>query len=77
MSRAPLDIIAPVVMYCAMLWWLSRRMSWTRLLAVGAYARRWLGFKGIRQPKFQHLDRWFAELASRPAFALHLGGAMS
>jgi hypothetical protein len=36
MSRAPLDIIAPVVMYCAMLWWLSRRMSWTRLLAVGA-----------------------------------------
>ena len=46
-------------------------------IAVGAYARRWLGFKGIKQPKFPHLERWFAELASRPAFARHLGGAMS
>jgi hypothetical protein len=36
MSRTPLDIIAPVVMYCAMLWWIGRRMSWTRLLAVAA-----------------------------------------
>jgi hypothetical protein len=34
MSRTPLDIVMPVVMYCAMLWWLSRRMSWTRLLAI-------------------------------------------
>jgi hypothetical protein len=34
MSRAPFDIIVPVLMYCAMLWWLSRRMSWTRLLAI-------------------------------------------
>jgi glutathione S-transferase len=46
-------------------------------IAVGAYARRWLGFKGIKQPKFPHLERWFAELASRPAFAKHLGGPMS
>jgi hypothetical protein len=29
-----LHIIVPVVMSCAMLWWVSRRMSWTRLLAV-------------------------------------------
>ena len=36
MSRAPLDIVMPVVMYCAMLWWLSRRMSWTRLLMITA-----------------------------------------
>jgi hypothetical protein len=36
MSRTPLDIIAPIVMYCAMIWWLSRRMSWTRLLTVAA-----------------------------------------
>ena len=36
MSRTPLDIIMPIVMYCAMLWWLSRRMSWTRLLAITA-----------------------------------------
>jgi hypothetical protein len=36
MSRTPFDIVVPVVMYCAMLWWLSRRMSWTRLLAITA-----------------------------------------
>ena len=46
-------------------------------IAVGAYARRWLGFTGIKQPKFAHLERWFAELTTRPAFAKHLGGAMS
>jgi hypothetical protein len=29
-----LDIIVPVVMSCALLWWVSRGMSWTaRLLA--------------------------------------------
>lgn len=36
MSHTPFDIVVPVVMYCAMLWWLSRRMSWTRLLAITA-----------------------------------------
>ena len=36
MSRTPFDIVMPVIMYCAMLWWLSRRMSWTRLLAITA-----------------------------------------
>jgi glutathione S-transferase len=47
-------------------------------IAVGAYARRWLGFKGmIRQPEFPQVERWFAELAGRPAFAKHLGGPMS
>lgn len=29
-----LDIIVPVIMGCAMLWWVSRGMSWTRVLAV-------------------------------------------
>ncbi len=28
------EIIVPVVMGCAMLWWVSRRMSWTTRLAV-------------------------------------------
>ena len=47
-------------------------------IAVGAYARRWLGFKGmIRQPKFAHVERWFTELAGRPAFDRYLGGPMS
>ena len=31
-----LDIIVPVIMGCAMLWWVSRGMSWTRVLTVAA-----------------------------------------
>jgi hypothetical protein len=31
-----LDIIAPVVMSCALLWWVSRGMSWTARLWVTA-----------------------------------------
>lgn len=29
-----LDIIVPVVMSCALLWWVSRGMTWTTRLAV-------------------------------------------
>lgn len=29
-----LEIIVPVVMSCALLWWVSRGMSWTRRLTV-------------------------------------------
>ena len=28
-----LDIIVPVLMYCALLWWVGRGMSWTARLA--------------------------------------------
>jgi hypothetical protein len=35
-DRSPLDILAPVLMFCAILWWIGRRMSWARLLAVTA-----------------------------------------
>jgi hypothetical protein len=31
-----LNILIPVVMGCAMLWWIGRRMSWTRRLVVAA-----------------------------------------
>ena len=31
-----LDIIVPVVMSCALLWWVSRGMDWTTRLAVTA-----------------------------------------
>jgi hypothetical protein len=31
-----LDIIVPVMMGCALLWWVSRGMSWTRRLVVTA-----------------------------------------
>jgi hypothetical protein len=34
MSRTPLDLVVPVVMYCAMLWWIGRRFSWTQRLVV-------------------------------------------
>jgi hypothetical protein len=31
-----LDVIVPVVMSCALLWWVSRGMGWTRRLVVTA-----------------------------------------
>jgi ABC-type amino acid transport system permease subunit len=31
-----LDIIVPVLMSCALLWWVSRGMTWTTRLAVTA-----------------------------------------
>ena len=31
-------------------------------IAVGAYARRWLGVEGITKPKLPHLERWFARV---------------
>ena len=31
-----LDIIVPVIMSCALLWWVSRGMNWTRRLVVVA-----------------------------------------
>lgn len=34
MSRTPLDLVVPVVMYCAMLWWIGRRFSWTQRLVI-------------------------------------------
>jgi ABC-type amino acid transport system permease subunit len=32
----PLDILVPVLMSCALLWWVSRGMSWTTRLTVTA-----------------------------------------
>jgi hypothetical protein len=32
----PLDIIVPVIMGCALLWWVGRGMNWTARLAVAA-----------------------------------------
>ena len=36
MNPMRLDTVVAVVMCCAMLWWVSRRMSWTMRLAVTA-----------------------------------------
>jgi len=37
-------------------------------IALGAYARRWLGVEGIKKPKFIHLERWFEQFRARPGF---------
>jgi hypothetical protein len=35
-SPLRLDILVPVMMGCAMLWWVSRGMTWTTRLAAAA-----------------------------------------
>jgi glutathione S-transferase len=46
-------------------------------IALGAYARRWLGVEGIERPRLAHLERWFAQLAGRPGFAEFIAPPMS
>jgi glutathione S-transferase len=46
-------------------------------IALGAYVRRWFGVEGITKPTFPHLERWFAELGTRPGFVRHIAPPMS
>jgi glutathione S-transferase len=46
-------------------------------IAIGAFARRWLGVEGVAKPRLAHLDRWFARLASRPGFMRFVAPPMS
>lgn len=46
-------------------------------IALGAYARRWFGVEGITRPKLAHLERWFAQFASRAGFKQYVGVPMS
>jgi glutathione S-transferase len=46
-------------------------------IALGAYARRWFGVEGVTKPKLAHLERWFAQFASRPGFAQFIAPPMS
>jgi glutathione S-transferase len=46
-------------------------------IAIGAYARRWLGVEGIRKPELPNLERWLAQFASRPGFAQFVAPPMS
>ena len=46
-------------------------------IALGAYARRWLGVEGINKPKLPHLERWFAQFAGRPGFAEFIAPPMT
>jgi hypothetical protein len=34
MDRTPLNVIVPVLMYCAVLFWVGRRFSWTQRLTI-------------------------------------------
>ena len=46
-------------------------------IAIGAYARRWLGVEGITRPKQLHLERWLKELGNRKGFAEFVAKPMS
>ena len=46
-------------------------------IAIGAYARRWLGVEGVAKPKFQNLERWFAQFSARPGFAKFIAPPMT
>ena len=46
-------------------------------LALGAYARRWLGVEGIARPTLDNVNRWFAELSRRPGFAQYVAPPLS
>ncbi len=46
-------------------------------IALGAYARRWLGVEGITRPKQPHLERWFATLGQRAGFVKFVAPPMS
>jgi glutathione S-transferase len=46
-------------------------------IAIGAFARRWLGFEGVSKPKLAHLERWFAEISERPGFRQFVAPPMS
>jgi glutathione S-transferase len=46
-------------------------------IALGAYARRWLGVEGITKPTFPRLERWFGELFTRPGFVRYIAPPMS
>jgi glutathione S-transferase len=46
-------------------------------IAVGAYARRWLGVEGILRPALPHLQRWFDRISERPGFVQFVAPPMS
>jgi len=46
-------------------------------IAIGAYARRWLGVEGVSKPQFPNLDRWFAQFSERPGFKKFIAPPMS
>jgi len=46
-------------------------------IALGAFARRWLGVEGVAKPQLPHLERWFAQFVSRKGFQQFVAPPMS
>ena len=46
-------------------------------IALGAFARRWLGVEGITRPEQPNMKRWFAQFAARPGFQKYIAPPMS
>jgi glutathione S-transferase len=46
-------------------------------IALGAYARRWLGVEGVTKPTLPNLERWFAQFGSRPGFVQFIAPPMT
>jgi glutathione S-transferase len=46
-------------------------------IALGAYARRYLGLDGIERPVLPHLAAWFERVCARTAFQRHIAPAMT
>ena len=46
-------------------------------IALGAYARRWLGVEGITRPSQPHLERWLKEVGGRGGYQKFIGVPMS
>ena len=46
-------------------------------IALGAYARRWLGVEGVSKPKLPNLERWFAQFAERRGFTQFIAPPMT
>jgi glutathione S-transferase len=46
-------------------------------IALGAYARRWLGVEGVTKQKLPNLERWFAQFADRPGFVKFIAPPMT
>jgi glutathione S-transferase len=46
-------------------------------VAIGAYARRWLGVEGVTKPHYPNLERWFEQFSSRAGFAQFIAPPMS
>jgi glutathione S-transferase len=46
-------------------------------LAIGCYARRWLGVEGVTRPALPHLQRWYQALSARPGFQTYVALPLS